>query len=224
MDTRTLVAVSAAALTLGLLTGCGDDSNAPAGPAAGAPAPQATGEPWYDEVAPASASGTAGGTGSPCPVPVTFPLADGWTAKAIEPPKGELAELVGEALTKRGGTTVRCEVDGRPAGGGFLRIWAADSPTVTPRAALESFAAGAGETVAGQQFRDLRAGGFDATEMTWLATNPLVEEEDESRNWALAVQSAGQTLVFAVNEGLITERTDVLPAYRLAVRGLAKGE
>jgi hypothetical protein len=223
MDTRTLVAVSAAALTLGLLAGCGDDANAPAGAAAGSAAPQATGEPWYDEVAPASPSGTTGGTDSPCPVPVSFPLADGWTAKAIEAPKGELAELVGEALTKRGGTTVRCEVDGRSAGGGFLRIWAADSPTVTPRAALESFAAGAGETVADQQFRDLRAGGFDATEMTWLATNPLAEGE-ESRNWALAVQSTGQMLVFAVNEGLITERTDVLPAYRLAVRGLAKGE
>ncbi|RAO03368.1 lipoprotein [Micromonospora noduli] len=224
MDTRTRVAVSAAALTLGLLSGCGDDAAAPAGPAAGPPAPQATGEPWYDETTPASPGGTTGGTGSPCPVPVTFPLADGWTAKAIEPPEGELAALVGEALTKRGGTTVRCEVDGRSAGGGFLRIWAADSPTATPRAALEGFAAGAGETVAGQQFRDLRAGGFDATEMTWLATNPLVEEEEQSRNWALAVQSAGQTLVFAVNEGLITERTDVLPAYRLAVRGLAKGE
>ncbi|MBM0205614.1 lipoprotein [Micromonospora sp. NPDC051227] len=223
MDTRTRVAVSAA-LALGLLAGCGDDAAAPAGPAAGGPAPQATGEPWYDETTTASPGGTTGGTSSPCPVPVTFPLADGWTAKAIEPPKGELAELVGEALTKRGGSTVRCEVDGRSAGGGFLRIWAADSPTVTPRAALESFAAGAGETVADQQFRDLRAGGFDATEMTWLATNPLVEEEDASRNWALAVQSAGQTLVFAVNEGLITERTDVLPAYRLAVRGLAKGE
>ncbi|MEU8423048.1 lipoprotein [Micromonospora sp. NPDC048835] len=218
MDTRTRFAVSAA-LTLGLLAGCGDDA-APAGSAAGDPAPQATGEPWYDEVTPASASGTTGGAGSPCPVPVSFPLADGWTAKAIEPPKGELAELLGEALTKRGGTTARCEVDGRPAGGGFLRVWAADTPTVAPRAALEGFAAGSGETVSGQQFRDLRAGSFDVTEMTWLATNPLAEEE-AARNWALAVQSAGQTLVFAVNEGLITERTDVLPAYRLAVRGLA---
>ncbi|MGC4847632.1 lipoprotein [Micromonospora sp. DT15] len=218
MDVRTRVAVSAA-LILGLLAGCGDDAAAPAGPAAGDPAPQATGEPWYDETTPAASGGTTGGAGSPCPVPVTFPLADGWTAKAVEPPKGELAELVGEALTKRGGTTVRCEVDGRPAGGGFLRIWATDTPTAAPRAALESFAAGAGETVTGQQFRDLRAGGLDATEMTWLATSPLAEEE-AARNWALAVQSAGQTLVFAVNEGLITERTDVLPAYRLAVRGL----
>ncbi|MEU7847306.1 lipoprotein [Micromonospora parva] len=220
MDTRTRVAVSAL-LALGLLAGCGDDA-APTGATAGGPAPQATGEPWYDEVAPASPGGTTGGTGSPCPVPVSFPLADGWTAKAIEPPKGELAELVSEALTKRGGTTMRCEVDGRSAGGGFLRIWAADSPTGTPRAALEGFAAGAGETVTGAQFRDLRVGGFDGTEMTWIATNPLAEED--SRNWGLAVQSAGQTLVFAVNEGLITERTDVLPAYRLAVRGLAPGE
>ena len=38
MDTRTRVAVSAA-LTLGLLAGCGDDDAAPAGPAAGEPGP-----------------------------------------------------------------------------------------------------------------------------------------------------------------------------------------
>ncbi|GGO17254.1 lipoprotein [Micromonospora parathelypteridis] len=218
MDTRTRAAVLAA-LTLGLLAGCGDDADAPAGRTAGSPAPQATGEPWYDEVAAASPSGTTGGTGSPCPVPVSFPLADGWTAKAVEPLEGELAELVGEALTKRGGTTVRCEVDGRKAGGGFLRIWAADTPAVAPRTALEGFANGTDDAVTGQQFRDLRAGGFDATEITWLTTNSLTEET--SRNWALAVQSAGQTLVFTVNEGLITERTDVLPAYRLAAQGLA---
>jgi hypothetical protein len=207
-----------ASLTLGLLAGCGDDADAPDRSTAGRPAPSATGEPWYDEVAPASPGGTAGGTGSPCPLPVSFPLADGWTAKPVVVPEGELAELVGEALTKRGGTTARCEVDGRQAGGGFLRIWAADSPTVAPRAALESFATVSDETIEGQQFRNVRAGGLDATEMTWLTTSSLTEEK--SRNWALAVQAAGQTLVFAVNEGLITERTDVLPAYRLAVRGL----
>ncbi|MEV1156152.1 lipoprotein [Micromonospora chokoriensis] len=218
MDTRTRAAFLAA-LTLGLLAGCGDDPDAPPGHPAGGQAPQATGEPWYDEVAPASSGGTTGGTGMPCPVPVSFPLADGWTAKAVEVPEGELAELLGEALTKRGGTTVRCEVDGRKAGGGFLRIWAADAASVAPRAALEGFASGGGEEISGQQFRDVRAGAFDATEMSWLTTDSVAEEE--SRNWALAVQSAGQTLVFAVNEGLITERTDVLPAYRLAVRGLA---
>ncbi|MET7666889.1 lipoprotein [Micromonospora luteifusca] len=123
------------------------------------------------------------------------------------------------ALTRRGGTTVRCEVDGRKAGGGFLRIWATDAPAVAPRTALEGFANGTGDTVTGQQFRDVRAGGFDATEVTWLTSNPLSEEK--ARNWALAVQSAGQTLVFTVNEGLITERADVLPAYRLAAQGLA---
>ncbi|MCG5471480.1 lipoprotein [Micromonospora sp. LAH09] len=218
MDTRTRAAVLAA-VTLGLLAGCGHDADAPTGQPAAGTVPRATGEPWYDEVTPASPAGTTGGTSSPCPLPVSFPLADGWTAKAVEAPRGELAELVGEALTKRGGTTVRCEVDGRKAGGGFLRIWAADAPAVTPRTALEGFAGGGDETVGGQQFRDIRAGGFDATEMSWLATSSLTEET--SRNWALAVESAGQTLIFAVSEGMVTERTDVLPAYRLAAQGLA---
>ncbi|MFF5055291.1 lipoprotein [Micromonospora sp. NPDC000663] len=218
MDTRTRVA-ALGALTLCLLVGCGKEAGAPAGRTSGQPAPQATGEPWYDEVAAAPSNGTAGGAGSPCPVPVSFPLADGWTAEAVKLPEGELAELVGDALTKQGGTTARCEVDGRRAGGGFLRIWTADSPTLAPRAVLERFAAGTGDTVSGQQFRDVRAGAFDATETSWLTTSELTAET--SRAWALAVRSAGQTLVFTVNEGLVTERDDVLPAYRLAVRGLA---
>ncbi|MFC3500668.1 lipoprotein [Micromonospora krabiensis] len=216
MDRRTRAAVLAA-LTLGVLSGCGEDDDSPAG-AAGDPTPRATGEPWYDEIAAAPAEGTAGGAGTPCVLPVGFPLAAGWTAEPVEVPQGELAELVGDALTKRGGTTARCEVDGRRAGGGFLRVWTADQPTAAPRAALEAFVTGGGETVDDQQFRAVRAGAFEATEVTWLATDELAEEP--SRHWALAVQSAGQTLVFTVNEGLITERTDVLPAYRLATRGL----
>lgn len=218
MDTRTRAA-ALGALTLCLLAGCGEETGAPAGRTAGQPAPQATGEPWYDEVAPPPSSGTAGGTGSTCPVPVSFPLADGWKAEAVEVPEGELAELVGEALTRQGGSTARCEVDGRRAGGGFLRIWTADSPALAPRAVLEGFAAGTDDAVSGQQFRDVRAGAFDATESTWLTTSELTGET--SRAWALAVRSAGQTLVLTVNEGLVTERGDVLPAYRLAVRGLA---
>ncbi|MFI7607847.1 lipoprotein [Micromonospora sp. NPDC049366] len=217
MDRRNCAA-ALAALTLGVLTGCGGADDSSAG-AAGDPAPRATGEPWYDEIAAAPAEGAAGGAGTPCALPVSFPLAAGWTAEPVEVPEGELAELVGDALTKRGGTTARCEVDGRRAGGGFLRVWAADQPTAAPRAALEAFVTGGGETIDDQRFREVRAGAFDATEVTWLATGEL--DEESSRHWALAVRSAGQTLVFAVNEGLITERTDVLPAYRLATRGLA---
>ncbi|MER7417160.1 lipoprotein [Micromonospora peucetia] len=218
MELRTRAAVLAA-LTIGLLAGCAEDTDRPAGQATGGPAPQATGEPWYDEVAAEAPGDTAGGAGTPCPLPVTFPLAKGWKAKAVKVPDGELAELLGEALTKRGGTTVRCEVDGRSSGGGFLRVWATDQPAVAPRTALEAFVAGTEDKISGQQFRDVRAGAFDATEVTWLATSTLTDEE--SRGWALAVQAEGQTLVFTVNEGLITERTDVLPAYRLATRGLA---
>ncbi|WP_433386839.1 lipoprotein [Micromonospora sp. KLBMP9576] len=209
-----------AALTIGLLAGCAEETGRPAGQASDRPAPQATGEPWYDEVpAGAPGDGTVGGAGTPCPLPVSFPLAKGWKAKAVEVPTGELAELLGDALTKRGGTTARCEVDGRSSGGGFLRVWATDQPGVAPRAALEAFVAGTEDKLSGQQFREVRAGAFEATEATWLATSTLIDEE--SRGWALAVRTEGPTLVITVSEGLIAERDDVLPAYRLATRGLA---
>ncbi|MFC4022164.1 lipoprotein [Micromonospora sp. GCM10011542] len=213
-----ILAAALAAVTLGLLgllAGCTGDADAPAGRPAGEPA---SGEPWYDEVAAAAPSaGTTGGAGTACPLPVAFPLAEGWLPKPVEVPEGELGELLGEALASRGGATARCEVDGRRAGGGFLRVWTADQPAAR-RAALEAFVADGGETVTDQRFREVRAGSYDGTETTWLTTSSLTDEP--SRHWALAVEAQGQTLLLTVDESLIADRTDVLPAYRLATAGL----
>lgn len=221
MPRRTTAALLAA-LTVTLASGCtaGDE------PAAGPPAPAAIGEPWYDEITAAEADGEVGRAGTPCPLPVAFPLAKGWRAEAVElpaaaptgGPEAELGAEIAAALGRRGGATARCEIDGRRAGGGFVRVWAADQPATAPRAALEAFVAGTEDDVTGQQSREVRAGGFDAVEATWVQTSELLGEAD--RSWALAVRADEATFLFTTSESLIAERTDVLPAYRLAVGGL----
>ncbi|MEV4483417.1 lipoprotein [Micromonospora coxensis] len=208
-----------AALTAIVATGCTEEKGTPTGDAAPS-APTSTGEPWYDEVAPAPAAGSVGGAGGPCPLPVSFSLPEQWTPKPVEVPEGELAEVLGEALTRRGGATVRCEVDGRRAGGGFLRIWTADDPAVEARPALEAFVAG-DEKVSGQEFRSVRAGGVDAVEATWVSTSELTE--DTNRSWAFAVRADGRTVLVAVSESLLAEARDLLPGYRLAGRSLTVG-
>ncbi|MGN9808930.1 lipoprotein [Micromonospora sp. BQ11] len=214
MARRTRAALTAA-LVCTLLAGCGDGG---ASGAAATPTPAATGEPWYDEITAAEGAGEAGGAGTPCPLPVTFPVPKSWKPKPIEAPDDEVAAEVFEALARRGGTTATCEVDGRRAGGGFLRVWIVDAPAAEPRAALEAFVAGTEDTVTDRQFREVKANGVDAVEGTWVETSKLLEEDD--RNWALALRAGDRTLVLATGEGLLAERTDVLPAYRLAMSGM----
>lgn len=220
---RRTTAALLAALTLTLPVGCGREADAP-----GALAPAATGEPWYDEITAAEARGEVGRAGTPCPLPVAIPLAKGWRPEAVEPPHAdptggtdaELAAELAAALARRGGATVRCEVDGRRAGGGFLRVWTTDQPGVAPRPALDAFLADMSlGRVVEPRFRDATAGGFAAVEATWLSRNEVLDEE--RRNWALSVQVDGGTLLVTTSESLIAGRADVLPAYRLAVGGLA---
>lgn len=182
----------------------------------------AVGEPWYDEIKPASADGAAGGADGPCPLPVTFPVAEGWQAETIDfdPTTAEDPELAAEMaaiMTLRGGATVQCEVDRGP-GGGFLRVWTTEQG-VTPRAALDAFLADTSlEEATEAQFRDLTVDDLTGVEATWVSHNELLEEVN--RSWAAAIPADGQSLLFTVSEGLIAEASDVLPPYRLAVQGL----
>ncbi|WP_018795442.1 lipoprotein [Salinispora arenicola] len=204
--------------------GCGTaEDSSDAGSSAGS---AAVGEPWYDEITPADANGAAGGTDGPCPLPVTFPVAAGWQAEAIELPDPtaagvddpELAAEMTAMMVIRGDATARCEVDGRGAGGGFLRVWTTEQD-VTPRAALDAFLADTSiEQATEAQFRDVTAGDLTGVEATWVSHNELLDEE--RRSWAVAVPANGQSLLFEVSEGLLTEHSDLLPAYRLTVQGL----
>nr|WP_240956092.1 lipoprotein [Micromonospora sp. HNM0581] len=181
---------------------------------------EASGEPWHDEVAAAESAGTVG-VGSACPLPVTFGLADGWEAEPIEvsDPTDELVEVL-EALTRRGGSTVRCELDGRAVVPGFLRVWTADGGGTPARQALEAFVT-AGTESSGPQYREARAGDLEVVEATWLSRRRLTDSD--VREWALAVTVADQTVLIEASSTSFGEPLDVLPAYRLARDTLAVG-
>ncbi|WP_026189263.1 lipoprotein [Salinispora mooreana] len=210
-----------AVLALLVPAGCGAEEE-PADPGSSA-GNSTVGEPWYDEITSASAAGAAGGADGPCPLPVTFPVAEGWQAKAVEldPATAEDPELAAEILATlgtRGGATIRCEVDGRDHHAGFLRVWTTEQG-VAPRAALDAFLADTSlEQTAEAQFRDVTVGDLPGVEATWTSHNELLDEAH--RSWAAAIPADGQSLLFTVNEGLIAEASDVLPVYRLAVQGL----
>ncbi|RIV38073.1 hypothetical protein D2L64_13710 [Micromonospora radicis] len=207
--------IAAAVLVAGVLTGCGaDGSSGDAEPTAGT----ATGSPWHDEVAAATGSGPVG-AGTPCPLPVTFQLADGWRAAPVEIPDDaddpELAAALAEALIRRGGATVRCEVDGRSVTPGFLRVYTTEG---APRPALEAFV-DAGRQVTEPQYRQRRSGDLDVLEASWLSHRELLDEN--MREWALAVQVGGQTVLIGASSTSFGDPVEVLPAYRLARETLA---
>ncbi|WP_188115982.1 lipoprotein [Salinispora fenicalii] len=208
-----------AVLALLVPAGCGAEENP-----ADEPAPAentAVGEPWYDEITPADAEGAAGGADGPCPLPVTFPVAEGWQAETIEldpttAADPELAAEMAAIMTLRGGATVQCEV-GRGLGGGFLRVWTTEQG-VTPRAALDAFLADTSLDQATEaQFRDLTVNDLTGVEATWVSQNAL---DEDSRSWGTAVSANGQALLFVTNESLLADHSDLLPVYRLAVQGL----
>ncbi|MBL6275904.1 hypothetical protein JMF97_07000 [Micromonospora fiedleri] len=200
-----------AALAIGLLTGCGGGAQTDTGEQPGG---GATGAPWHDEVTAATASETVG-AGAPCPLPVTFGLADGWRVSEIKTadPNDEVAAAVAEALTRRGGTTARCEVDGRAVASGFLRVWTADDADTPARQTLEAFVA-AEQKATDPQYRQTRVGDLDVIEASWLSHRELLDED--IREWALAVRAGGTTVLLEASSTSFGDPLDLLPAYRLA--------
>ncbi|MEU2613957.1 lipoprotein [Micromonospora sp. NPDC007271] len=205
------------ALVLAALTGCADETPPPAGSAGRlTAAPVADGPPWYDEIGPAPAAGTVDAVGG-CQLPVSFALAERRVARQARIPEPEVAEALG-SLVRRGGVSVRCEIDGHLARAGFMRVWTSDRPATEPRPVLEAYVA-AGERVSDPTYRTVRAGTVDAVEATWTSMSELTGTDE--REWALAVP-AGQTIVLlTTNESIVDEAADVLPGYRLAVRTLS---
>src|SRR4051794_40502368 len=121
---RTSTAVTVLAATVLALTACGTTEAAPPRASAGPPA-----EPAAPEVA------RLGATGSTCPMPVDFGLAESYTAKAV---RMDPDELLAE-LAQRGPLTMVCEIDAKPAGHiGFLRVWTGAGDQLRP--ALTAFA------------------------------------------------------------------------------------
>lgn len=219
-----MAVVAAAAVTT--VGSCGDGegdgssgaSSASVNPTNSAATAARSGEPWYDDVAPAQAAGKVGPAGSGCTLPVTFDLPPKWRAKTIEPVTGEMAE-VADAFTKRGGSTIRCEIDGRPSGdGGFLRVWTSDDPARGPRQALEAFLA-AEEEISGQEYRETKVGTLDAVEVSYLSKSSLTDENQ--RELAMALHTGQGTVLISISGRAFDEFKDFFPAYQLAQQTIA---
>ena len=168
--------------------------------------------------APASASATAAGTtarsgggigaaGSACELPVTFDMAEHWTAEAVEEPP------------RQGPVALVCEVDAKPAGHiGFLRVWTGEPGTADARAVLEAFMA-AEKNASKARYSTFRTGGLTGVEVEYAYKSEFDDVAKTER--ALAVTTPRGPVVVHLG-GLDTgEHEAMLPAYELAKRTLS---
>lgn len=207
-------------LLAGVLTGCGGSPEEDPKASATARAEGATG-------AAAESGGTIGAAGSACELPVTFAVAKGWKAKAVDSGAAsgssggsgkELADDVADALLHQGPVTAACEIDAKPAGNiGFLRVWTGSPADADARAVLRAFVA-AEDNTSKEKYRTFRAGGLSGVEVEYLCTSKLLDESKKER--ALALSTPDGPVVLHLG-GLDTEEHEaMLPAYELAKRTL----
>ena len=209
---------AAALLVGGLLAGCGETEPLPGITQGARPtaAPATTAPKGTEATAAAAAGKPLGGPGTACALPVSFALAEQWEPEAIKNPEDpDFA-----ALTRQGPATVRCEVDGKPAGHvGFLRVWTAAGKGPA-RASLEAFVkAEKGSSAA--SYRETKAGTLPATEVTYTVHNEVMEETKEERAFAVATPKG--TVIVHLGGIDTEEHRAMLPAYELARTTLRLG-
>lgn len=198
-----------AALLVAVLAGCGagdgEERDGAKGPVTKGPASSAASS------APASgpaavSGGTLGGAGSACALPVTFELAEGWTAEAVEVP------------LEQGPVALVCEVDAKPAGSiGFLRVWTGEPGDAGAREVLEGFLAaqgGAGE----EEYGTFTADRLSGAEVAYRYTSEFLDGPKTEH--ALAVTTPEGPVVVHLGGLDDAEHRDMLPAYELARRTL----
>ncbi|WP_328349897.1 lipoprotein [Streptomyces sp. NBC_00457] len=196
------------ALLAGVLTGCSE--GAPEEPEDKRPSASASADGTV-----ATKGGTIGAKGSSCELPVTFDIAEEWTAETVDVgPAGDVAE----ELLRQGPVAVTCEIDAKPAGNiGYLRVWTGEPAKGDARAVLQAFVeaqAGASK----ETYRTFKTGGLDGVEVEYLYTSELLDETKKER--ALAVVTSDGPVVVHLG-GLDTEEhEEMLPAYQLAKRTL----
>jgi hypothetical protein len=176
---------------------------------AGAPTPVAPA--WGEDGPPATGSADLA---TACPLPISFTLADAWTATPFHfEPGDRVAELF-----RHGPFDVACEADARPTGDiGFLRVYTSSGPSAGPRGDLMAFVAG--ENPRGQEsgsyriqettYTELDLGGYPAAQVVYRTG------EDLDLAVAFAVAAPRGPVVVQL-DGLDAE--DLRPAYELAMR------
>ncbi|MFF3355031.1 lipoprotein [Streptomyces sp. NPDC002917] len=175
-----------------------------------APKPRASAES-------AMKGGSVGGSGSACPLPVTFDLAASWKPEAVQLGKDEALK----ELARQGPVTLVCEIDAKPAGSiGFLRVWTGDRTDRTPRQVLEALLAD--EPNAGKiTYTDTEAGTLPATEVGYTVSSELLDGPRKKR--AFAVSTPRGPVVVHLGGLDSEEYEEILPAYELAKRTVRLG-
>jgi len=202
-----------AALLAGVLTGCAEGAEDGDGKRASA---SATATRAGAEVA--ERGGTIGAPGSACELPVTFDIAEEWTAESVDAGAASDGGEVADALLHRGPVTAACEVDAKPAGHiGFLRVWTGEAGDADARTVLKDFVA-AEDGTSKAKYHDFRTGSLKGVEVQYLYTSKLLDETKPER--ALAVTTPNGPVVVHLGGLDSGEHRAMLPAYELAKRTL----
>ncbi|MEV6760433.1 lipoprotein [Streptomyces sp. NPDC051105] len=199
------------ALLAGLLTGCGVSARATDVTVSGQASSGA-----------AQSGGTVGAAGSACALPVTFDIARGWQAEAVDGPAavasngtdGDLAE----SLLRQGPVTLVCEIDAKPAGAiGFLRVSTAKPGSGDAGAVLRAFVA-AEDGTSEAKYRAFTSGGLAGMRVDYVYTSKLLDESKTES--ALAVVTPRGPVVLHLGGLDSAEHDEMLPAFELAQRTL----
>lgn len=211
-------------LLAGVLTGCSEAAEGEAGTSSRT---SATAEPTGRSDAQARSGGTIGAAGSACELPVTFDIAEDWTAEAVDAGAAsadatdDLDDDIADALLRQGPVTAACEVDAKPAGNiGYLRVWTGEPGDADARTVLKEFVA-AEDGVSKEQYRTFRSGDLAGMEVEYLYTSEILEETKKER--ALAVTTPEGPVVLHLGGLDSEEHEEMLPAYELAKSTLSVG-
>ncbi|MGW5655182.1 lipoprotein [Streptomyces humi] len=195
------------ALVAGLLTGCG-----------AAPRPTDVTVSGHGSSGVAGSAGTIGRAGSACVLPVTFDIATGWEAEAVD---GLAAVASGgvdgdtvDSLLRQGPVTLVCEIDAKPAGAvGFLRVSTGKPGSGDARAVLRAFVAAEGAT-SRAAYRTFSAGGLSGVRVDYVHSSELLGER--TKESALAVVTSRGPVVLHLGGLDSAEHDEMLPAFELA--------
>lgn len=200
-----------AALALTVTAGCAESGNeTPASSPSARPtaSPIVAGPPWYDEVAPAGAGTTVGAKGSECELPVTFSVPVGL----------KVTKISGRAQLVVGRSTLRCEIDAKPAGlVGFLRVWTIDESLPSGgKNDAENFVTEYAKDPAAN-YRRVKAGPLDSTEASYVEADL---DGKPNPHLAIAVSAVEGDTLLTIGGMDADEFQSLLPGYQLAKQSI----
>lgn len=150
-----------------------------------------------------------GGEGSPCALPVSFALVEGWEPDATDAATATPDPKVTSSLV--------CEISGRAAGTpALLRVWTNGTGERNPRRALEVFVDGFHGEPARVAYSEIEAGQFTGAEVVF-AEGYRTEKPKVEMTRAFAV-STGKGVAVVHLWGNAADEAGLLRAYELAKR------